>query len=104
MRQASVYFNGTLAGTLEEHGSEYVFQYLPEYVAGGLPIGFTLPIQNEPFRFDGLPPLFENLVAEGWMKGVQAQEQKIDSEDKFGLLMANGTDLVGAITVTAAAQ
>ena len=44
-------------------------------------------------------PFFENLVSEGWLRKLQSQQQKIDENDRFGLLLANGGDLVGAVTV-----
>jgi serine/threonine-protein kinase HipA len=46
-----------------------------------------------------MPAYFENLVAEGWLRKVQAQAQRISEGDRFGLLLENGRDLVGAITV-----
>lgn len=43
--------------------------------------------------------LLENLVAEGWLKKIQSQAQKIDENDSFGLLLENGKDLTGAVTI-----
>ena len=45
------------------------------------------------------PAFFENLVSEGWLRKLQSQEQKIDENDRFGLLLMNGRDLVGAVTI-----
>ncbi len=44
-------------------------------------------------------PFFENLVSEGWLRKLQSQHQKIDERDRFTLLVENGKDLVGAVTV-----
>jgi serine/threonine-protein kinase HipA len=38
-------------------------------------------------------------VSEGWLRKLQSQEQKIDENDRFGLLLMNGRDLVGAVTI-----
>jgi serine/threonine-protein kinase HipA len=39
------------------------------------------------------------LVSEGWLQKLQSQQQNIDEHDRFGLLISNGKDLVGAVTV-----
>jgi len=47
----------------------------------------------------GCPPYFSGLVSEGWLKRVQAREQRIDPDDEFALLVNNGDDLPGAVTI-----
>ena len=74
-------------------------EYDPDYLAGGAPISFTLPLQEAAFNFERLPAFFENLASEGWLRKLQSQEQKIDENDRFGLLLMNGRDLVGAVTL-----
>ena len=81
---ASIYFDGRLAGRLEETGEGFVFTYDPAWLAGGTPIAFQYPLRETPFRSDQLPGFFDNLISEN---------------DHFGLLLANGRDLVGAVTV-----
>jgi len=98
-RKAHVYYEGRLAGTLTETGAAYRFVYDSNYLAGGIPVAYQLPLQEAPFNSDHLPGFFENLVSEGWLRQLQSQEQKIDESDRFGLLLANGRDLVGAVTV-----
>jgi len=98
-RVASVFYNQKLAGKLIETGDGFEFIYDGDYLAGGTPIAFTLPLQESPFRFSRLPGFFENLVSEGWLRRLQSQEQKIDENDRFGLLLMNGRDLVGAVTI-----
>ncbi|WP_084063455.1 HipA N-terminal domain-containing protein [Marinobacter antarcticus] len=46
-----------------------------------------------------MPPYFSGLCSEGWLKRVQAFEQRIDPEDSFTLLINNGKDLAGAVTI-----
>jgi serine/threonine-protein kinase HipA len=98
-RVARVLYQGKLAGTLEEDESGYSFTYDHEYLAGGMPISYRLKLREAPYRSERLMPFFENLVSEGWLRKLQSQQQKIDENDRFGLLLANGGDLVGAVTV-----
>lgn len=98
-RKAHVYYKERLAGTLSETLEGFQFIYDTDYLAGGIPISFKLPLQESPFESDRFPGFFENLVSEGWLRKLQSQEQKIDENDRFGLLLANGRDLVGAVTV-----
>lgn len=104
-RAGQVFFGDREAGRLEELIDEvgalagYRFAYDPDYLAGGSPLSFNLPLSEQPYESDHLPSFFENLVAEGWMRQLQSREQHIDENDKFGLLLANGRDLVGAVTV-----
>lgn len=101
MRQALVHYNGRKAGTIRETSAGFEFQYDTHYLAGGIPISFNYPLQEETFYYDECPSFFENLASEGWMRKLQSQEQHIDEADPFGLLLVNGRDLTGAVTVTA---
>jgi serine/threonine-protein kinase HipA len=98
-RTAQVFYNKRLAGILRETDSGFRFQYDHDYLAGGTRISFTLPLREDAFESTQLPGFFENLVAEGWLRKLQSLEQKIDESDGFGLLLANGRDLVGAVTI-----
>lgn len=98
-RVGRVYYQGRLAGLIEEDKEAYKFTYDKDYLAGGAPISFRLKLRQEPYVSEGLMPFFENLVSEGWLRRLQSRQQKIDENDRFGLLLANGKDLVGAVTV-----
>lgn len=98
-RIAQVFYNRRLAGILAETPEGFQFTYDADYLAGGTPIAFTFPLQESAFHSDHLPGFFENLVSEGWLRKLQSQEQKIDENDPFGLLLKNGRDLVGAVTI-----
>jgi serine/threonine-protein kinase HipA len=98
-RVAHIFYNGRLAGRLTETRSGFEFAYDGDYLAGGTPIAFSFPLQEAPFRHRRLPGFFENLVSEGWLRKLQSREQKIDENDRFGLLLMNGRDLVGAVTI-----
>ena len=99
-RKVAVYHNERQAGLLIQHGQKsYSFQYDTQYIATGLPIAFRLPLQKESFHSETLFPFFENLASEGWLLHLQSTQQKIDERDTFSLLIANGEDLVGAISL-----
>jgi serine/threonine-protein kinase HipA len=98
-RSAQIFYNNRLAGVLAETADGFRFRYDADYLAGGIPIGYAFPLRERPFDSTRLPGFFENLVAEGWLRKVQSQEQKIDEKDRFGLLLMNGRDLVGAVTI-----
>lgn len=100
MRQANVYFNGRLAGRLtEDDDGRFEYRYDTLYQADGAPIAFSIPLSVETYRWNRLPAFFENLVSEGWLRRVQSQTQHLDENDSFGLLLENGRDLVGAVSV-----
>lgn len=99
-RLALVYYQGELAGELfESDDLEYSFTYNSDYLVKGVPLSFNLPLQADSFKSDHLFPFFDNLTSEGWMKNRQSIQSKVDENDDFGLLIANGNDLLGAITI-----
>ncbi len=98
-RIGKVYFNNELAGVLKQIGNEFSFTYELPYIATGTPLSFNLPLQEESFKSNSLFPFFENLTSEGWLKRIQCKTQKIDEDDKFGLILENGKDMIGAVTI-----
>ncbi|EGN75882.1 HipA domain-containing protein [Idiomarina sp. A28L] len=108
-RTATVFVNSKKAGTLVElrdsqdlSGREsYTFTYAEEYLKHGVPIGHHFPLKEAQFEFDALPPFFSNLLSEGWLRAHQAQKARLDKSDEFGLLCANGEELIGAVSVVA---
>jgi serine/threonine-protein kinase HipA len=97
-----VYFKDTYAGRLEERpGGQVVFTYDPTYLADAQPaIAYTLPMRPEPYISErGLPPFFDNLLAEGWLQNAQARALNINPIDRFALLLGFGHDLAGAVSV-----
>ena len=97
-----VYYNDLFAGELrQEPGGRCVFTYDPTYLEGKHPeIAFTLPPRAAPYVCEqGLHPYFDNLVAEGWLRNAQARALKVDTSDRFALLLAFGHDCAGAVSV-----
>ena len=98
--EAEVFYHGEPVGLLSRHSDFFRFQYHREYVLdGGDPISFSLPVRIEPYDSELLHGFFSGLVSEGWLKNLQSRTQKIDEKDEFSLLVANGHDLIGAVTI-----
>lgn len=98
--KAQVKMHGRVAGLLEREGDTVRFQYDEAYLKLRQPaLSLSLPLREQPFESKGLPPYFSGLVSEGWLKRVQATEQRIDPTDDFSLLVHNGNDLPGAVTI-----
>lgn len=103
-RSGYVYCNDIFVGTITEYlvpaGYQYEFRYDLAYIGSGLAqIGINLPLSDVPLRRNHLPAFFTNLMSEGWVKRHQAQRARLDIEDKFGLLLAHGAELIGPIRV-----
>ena len=103
MREAKVYRNGQLAGTLTQHDiNNYEFRYTNEWFANdNLPaISLTLPKTKQNYHSKHLFPFFFNILSEGLNKELQCRQLKIDEKDYFGLLLATAqNDTIGAITI-----
>jgi len=100
MRVAAVYYKDHYAGKLIElDNGHFRFTYDPEYLKQGPPIAFRFPLTSVPYEYPHLPPFFENLASEGWLRRVQARSQSISESDTFGLLLNNGRDMVGAVSI-----
>ena len=97
---ANVFMFGKLAGELIRSTTTYTFQYDKGYIANkGTPLSYSLPIQHHIFSSDTLFPYFTGLLCEGWLLDLQSKTQHIDKNDLFTLLVKNGHDLAGAITI-----
>lgn len=97
-----VYFQETYAGRLQEDpGGRVIFTYDASYLETPHPaIAHTLPLQVAPHISEsGLHPFFDNLVAEGWLKNIQAKALGVDSNHRFALLLGFGFDLIGAVSL-----
>lgn len=102
-RLGAVRANGKLAGYIRELRDglreAYQFQYAKGYLQEGSPIGHAFPITDQVFEFDTFPPFFENLISEGWLRAHQSRNARLDKQDSFGLLLHNGEDIIGALSV-----
>lgn len=98
-RVGYVYYNNEYSGKVTESEKGFKFTYDSDYIITGAPIGFNYPLTQTSYFSKTLFPLFENLICEGWLLDLQCRSQHIDKQDKFGILLKNGKDLAGAITV-----
>ena len=97
-----VYYNDSFAGELrQEPGGRCVFTYDSTYIQSKeAPVAYTLAVRAEPHICEpGLHPFFDNLVAEGWLRNAQARALKVDTSNRFALLLAFGHDTAGAVTI-----
>ena len=101
-KKGFVFFNNSLAGTLERLGDEYIYTYDPQYLINRSmpPIALAFPKTCSEYRSPVLFPFFYGLLAEGDEKAIQCRTLKIDENDHFTrLLKTAGVNTIGAITV-----
>ncbi len=103
MRNAEVYRNGVLAGTLTETDKgSYILKYDDAYFNDNTKPGISLTLSKKQTEYSSehLFPFFYNMLSEGTNRVVQSKQLKIDENDFFGLLLATAQfDTIGAITV-----
>jgi serine/threonine-protein kinase HipA len=98
-RSGEIYLHDKLAGFLSETGEGYIFKYDNNFLKNGIPISFTFPLRSESYFSKKLFSFFEGLLPEGWTLEIYSKVLKIDSEDKFGLLLGTCHDCIGAVSV-----
>ena len=94
---------GHLAQVTYEDGLRiFMFQYDAEYLqqSDSRAISLSLPKDESPYYSKELFGFFDNMLAEGWLKKEQSKMLRIDKNDHFQLLLNNGEDLPGAVTVS----
>lgn len=96
-RTINVYLYGKRAGILSETSQGYVFRYDADY--RGIPLSLSMPVSGRVFHSVNLHPFFKGLAPEGWLKKRYVELQGIEDKDIFGMLMHNGNDLLGAVTL-----
>lgn len=103
-RRGNVFVQNILAGVIAEDEQGYLFQYDETYLGteGAVAVSLTLPLQKEEYRSNVLFPFFDGLIPEGWLLGVVERNWKIDSKDRFGLLLASCKDCIGDVYVEVA--
>lgn len=102
MRQAKIFYQDRLAGTLTETDEgEYVFHYEENYVNNHPNdfITFSMPVSKFAYRDKRLFPFFEGLIPEGWLLDIASKSWKIKRDDRMGLLLACCKNCIGAVSV-----
>jgi serine/threonine-protein kinase HipA len=100
-RKAYVYVRNVFAGTLYETDEGYSFLYDEDYLKSDTAsaVSLTLPISNEEYRSKTLFPFFDGLIPEGWLLGIVSRNWKIDTKDRFGLLLVACKDCIGNVSI-----
>lgn len=100
-RTAYVYVGAEFAGTLSETDSGYSFAYDKTYLSksSSTHVSLTLPLRKEAYASPYLFPFFDGLIPEGWLLETVERNWKVDSKDRFGLLLVTCKDCIGNISV-----
>jgi serine/threonine-protein kinase HipA len=105
--RARIFVSGVSAGLLEKTGDTYVFTYDDVYPEDGRPVSLTMPPSIKRHAFPGrLPPFFEGLMYEGWMRRlaseVGTESGESDSEGSGGpiaYLIHKCADSIGDVEI-----
>lgn len=100
-RTAYIYVGDAYAGVLEETDDGYSFAYDSDYLNrdDASPVSLTLPLSEEPYRSKTLFPFFDGLIPEGWLLDVVKRNWKLNSSDRFGILLVACKDGIGNVSV-----
>jgi len=100
-RKAYVYVRNIFAGVLSETDEGYSFSYTSEYLskddAGA--VSLTLPLNEQTYTSKTLFSCFDGLIPEGWLLDVVSRNWKIDTKDRFGLLLVACKDSIGNVSI-----
>lgn len=101
-RTAFVYVRNIFAGTLAETDSGYSFSYDKNYLKSdnAAAVSLTLPLSDKPYISRTLFSFFDGLIPEGWLLNVVSRNWKIDTKDRFGLLLVACKDAIGNVSIT----
>ena len=101
-RTAYVYIRNIFAGTLCETDLGYSFSYDEDYLKAenASAVSLTLPLTEEVYNSRTLFPFFDGLIPEGWLLNVVSRNWKIDTKDRFGLLLIACKDAIGNVSIS----
>lgn len=100
-RIAYIYVRNTFAAILKETDYGYSFTYDKNYITAESPspVSLTLPIREEEYTSQTLFSFFDGLIPEGWLLDITSQNWKLDSKDRFGLLLVACKDPIGNVQI-----
>ncbi len=100
-RTAYVYVRNTFAGVLKETDNGYSFKYDADYLQSenASAVSLTLPLQAEEYTSKTLFSFFDGLIPEGWLLKIVTDNWKIDSHDRFGVLLVACKDGIGNVSI-----
>lgn len=101
LRLGKVFVQDIYAGEIRETDEGYEFEYDSEYLEQGpaKPVSITLPIRSEKYESKYLFPFFDGLIPEGWLLDVTMHNWKIDSKDRFRLMLVACKDCIGDVHI-----
>ncbi len=100
-KKAYVYVRNIFAGVLAETDEGYSFSYDPEYLSrdNASAVSLTLPLGKETYTSKTLFSFFDGLIPEGWLLDIVSRNWKIDTNDRFGLLLVACKDSIGNVSI-----
>ncbi len=100
-RTAYVYVRNEFAGVLNETDEGYAFSYDEEYMKKekASAVSLTLPLSKKDYTSKTLFSFFDGLIPEGWLLDVVSRNWKIDTKDRFGLLLVACKDGIGNVSI-----
>ncbi len=100
-RTAYIYVYNIYAGELCETDEGYSFSYDEGYLSreNRFPVSLTLPVRKETYKSKTLFSFFDGLIPEGWLLEIVSRNWKIDSKDRFALLLVACKDVIGNVNV-----
>jgi len=96
-----VYYDKALAGVIKETDAGYEFAYERDYLIDPFakPVSLTLPLREHPYHSKTLFAFFDGLIPEGWLLNIAKEYWKVQTNDRFQLLLLTCKDTIGAVTV-----
>lgn len=100
-RTAYVYIRNVFAGELCETDEGYSFFYDKQYLNSetASAVSLTMPLSEKTYTSKTLFPFFDGLIPEGWLLGIVSRNWKIDTKDRFGLLLVACKDGIGNVSI-----
>lgn len=103
MRQADVLYKKEIAGLLTQLDNGYfIFKYNYQWFnnKNKPAISLTLPKTQQEYQSEHLFSFFYNMLPEGSNKQTVCFENRIDTNDYFGILLTTAKqDTIGAVTI-----
>lgn len=100
-RTAYVYIRNVFAGKLCETDEGYSFSYDEQYLNSetASAVSLTMPLSEKTYTSKTLFPFFDGLIPEGWLLSIVSRNWKIDTKDRFGLLLVACKDGIGNVSI-----
>ena len=100
-RTAYVYVRNIFAGELCETDEGYSFSYDAQYLdsENASAVSLTMPLSSTEYTSKTLFPFFDGLIPEGWLLDIVSRNWKINTKDRFGLLLVACKDGIGNVSI-----